>query len=71
MQELLQDEPELREFGAYLRELFGQTEKTLLQVTLHTSLLDGPAGAFGVLQVSECRAAPLSAAARLLLVYHG
>ena len=71
LQELLQDEPELREFGAYLRELFGQTEKTLLQVTLHTSLLDGPAGAFGVLQVSECRAAPLSAAARLLLVYHG
>ena len=46
--ELLED-PELRAFGGSLRDLFAQTEHTLLQVTGHTSLLEGPAGAFGVL----------------------
>lgn len=48
-EELLGGNKELTDFGVYLRRLFVETERTLLEVTCHTSLLEGPAGAFGVL----------------------
>ena len=47
---LLGGDAELVEFGRGVRALFGETERGLLQVTGHHSLLEGPSSAFGVLQ---------------------
>lgn len=47
--EELIEEPELRKFGTFLREKLAEMEASLLKVTGHTSLLEGPAGAFGVM----------------------
>lgn len=48
-EEELIDAGELRQFGAFLRERLAEVEAALLKVTGHTSLLEGPAGAFGVM----------------------